>query len=280
MKTQSAVYWLVMLLSCPAAAASGEWTCRPGIKTPVRLRDGNVECASQNGRDCLWGACSGADVVTSFTPPSLMDPLICGADHMRKYGTDGYSQADHWCRHACDALGCGITVKQTQVAAPRPSDPRSSDRDTRKEGAADDNRTADPEKYETPPTRLAGPWIAVDDAARAGAVKIQGCFPVYDAYNFVVDHGRVTVMLEESRWGAMPPPHMLMLGGGWRGGTLRLDGREEGGMVAPQELIQHWILRWDSAKEQLVGQRNGTSIRLSRLIVASPPPQQCGSPPP
>ncbi len=279
MKMRPAVYWFVMLLSLPSAAASGDWTCRPGIKTPVRLRNDHIECASYNGRDCLWGACSGAGEITPWTAPRSLEPLICGADHMRKYGIDGYSQVDHWCRRACDVLGCGIAGKLVQVTTP-PPDHILTVREKRGEDAIDDNRGSAADKYEPPPTGLAGRWIAVEEAARAGAVKIHGCFPVYDAFNFVVDHGRVSVMLEESRWGAMPPRHMLMLGGGWRGGALRLDGREEGQAIDPRELVQHWTLRWDAAREHLVGDRNGTPMRLARLIVSSPAPQQCGSPPP
>jgi hypothetical protein len=122
-------------------------------------------------------------------------------------------------------------------------------------------------------------WIAVDAAARAGAVKMHSCFPVYDAFNFVVDRGTVTVILVESRWGAMPPPHTLMLDGGWRESALVLDGHEEGGLM-PHESSEHWTLRWDAAREHLVGERNGAPISLARLLVSSPPPQQCGSPPP
>jgi hypothetical protein len=127
-------------------------------------------------------------------------------------------------------------------------------------------------------------WIAVAEDAAAGPVRITGCFPVYDAFNFMVEHGRVTVTLTQSRWGAMPAPHMLSLGGGWQGNTLILEGREDGatpifaqGAAAP---VQHWTLRWDARREQLVGERDRKPIRLARLLLSSPPPNQCGSPPP
>jgi hypothetical protein len=128
-----------------------------------------------------------------------------------------------------------------------------------------------------PRRALTGAWIAVAEGAPAGPVRMGGCFPVHDAFNFDVEGGRVTVTLTQSRWGAVPPPRWLALSGGWQGDTLVLDGREERVVDAPPE---HWTLRWDARRQQLVGERNGAPFRLGRLIISSPPPGRCGSPPP
>lgn len=94
----------------PAAAAAG-WSCQPGIGTPVRFALGEIQCAAANGRDCLWGACNEkATAVASWAPPAgqaPLQPLSCGADHASKFGGPGYEAEGHWCRVACERLGCG-----------------------------------------------------------------------------------------------------------------------------------------------------------------------------
>lgn len=55
---------------------------------------GNVQCASKNGRDCLWG------VTDSRKLPSenQMQPLMCGQIHKNLYGITGYDTRGHWCQ--------------------------------------------------------------------------------------------------------------------------------------------------------------------------------------
>lgn len=55
---------------------------------------GNPECASYNGRDCLWGQ------VPSQIHFEQVRPLVCGADHRDKYGVTGYEDPKHWCNLA------------------------------------------------------------------------------------------------------------------------------------------------------------------------------------
>lgn len=85
--------------AAPSAPVPGAWTCLPGITTPVRNEGGHVQCASRNGRDCLWGTCPAL-------PTGTLQPLSCGADHRAKWGSDGYSVSGHWCAAACGPLGC------------------------------------------------------------------------------------------------------------------------------------------------------------------------------
>lgn len=95
---------LSLSLASPAFAGADDWRCFPGIKAPVRIVAGNVECASTNGRDCIWDGCPGTNASpTLWKPKGALSPLACGADHKAKYGGTGYETADHWCKAACEA---------------------------------------------------------------------------------------------------------------------------------------------------------------------------------
>lgn len=59
--------------------------------------DGNPECASYDGRNCLWGYSIG-DI--DFTK---VNPLICGARHRELYGVTGFEDPNHWCNLALKA---------------------------------------------------------------------------------------------------------------------------------------------------------------------------------
>src|SRR5215831_3860933 len=83
------------------------WTCLPGIGAPMRVRDGNVECASKNARDCMWGACAKSSEPQKWDDKPGLQPLMCGDGHRVMFGTDGYSKPGHWCAKACAGLqGC------------------------------------------------------------------------------------------------------------------------------------------------------------------------------
>jgi hypothetical protein len=71
------------------------WTCIDNISTPVRLnKDGDAECLSLNGRDCMWGDdCR----LTLDNLPSDINPLTCGSMSQSIWGVTGYDNADHWC---------------------------------------------------------------------------------------------------------------------------------------------------------------------------------------
>lgn len=64
---------------------------------------GEPECASRNGKDCLWGNRNMGDAITDS------HPLQCGARHKEKWGITGYESKEHWCyrlaaRYAPDKL--------------------------------------------------------------------------------------------------------------------------------------------------------------------------------
>ena len=69
--------------------------------TPMRRNaDGDIECMSPNGRDCIWrGTKEACDAITA-APPAVVQPLTCGKDHQRKWGVTGYDQPTHWCATA------------------------------------------------------------------------------------------------------------------------------------------------------------------------------------
>lgn len=94
--------WAQALTTAPSA-----WTCVPGITTPIQRRymGGDIQCASQNGRDCMWNTCS-SPTLGMWVPPGNVWSLTCGEDHKAKWGTDGYSMPGHWCEVGCSALGC------------------------------------------------------------------------------------------------------------------------------------------------------------------------------
>jgi hypothetical protein len=82
------------------------WLCyeETGIKTGIRLsRNGNVQCLSKNGRDCVWGN-YGNKVCRKIKycrrTQRMMRQLTCGSQKFKKvWGHNGYLFAyDHWCK--------------------------------------------------------------------------------------------------------------------------------------------------------------------------------------
>ena len=74
----------------PAIAETGPWETRSfpapnGGSLVYRIVNGNPECASYDGRNCLWGQ---AMNTIRFGD---VRPLVCGADHRAKWGVTGYS---------------------------------------------------------------------------------------------------------------------------------------------------------------------------------------------
>ncbi len=57
----------------------------------LRLNDGQAQCASYDGINCLWGyAISDLDL-------TKIKPVTCGEQYRRIWGTDGYGHPNHWC---------------------------------------------------------------------------------------------------------------------------------------------------------------------------------------
>jgi len=75
----------------------GKWTCIPGINTPIRKYRGEIQCMSENGRDCLWKKNHTDCSALLNSVPSLLNPLNCGVDHKKKWGSTGYDNPNHWC---------------------------------------------------------------------------------------------------------------------------------------------------------------------------------------
>ncbi len=85
---------------------SNGWSLVKGIPIAVRInQNGDLECASTNGRDCLWRG-SDDEVLADINNPSFnaSAPLICGEDHKSKWGGIGYDNVNHWCHKAMSQL--------------------------------------------------------------------------------------------------------------------------------------------------------------------------------
>ena len=89
--------------------------------------DGNPECATYDGANCLWGK-SVAEI--DF---AKVKPLACGARHRELYGSTGFEDPKHWCNLALRLSGATPPPAPAQPTpapppAPTPSaGPRLSD---------------------------------------------------------------------------------------------------------------------------------------------------------
>jgi hypothetical protein len=80
------------------------WSCVGGINVPIQLnKAGDVQCASTDGKNCLWNdsGCNLANV------PASPNPLACGSAHNNLYGMTGYNDKNHWCNQGFRALQQG-----------------------------------------------------------------------------------------------------------------------------------------------------------------------------
>jgi hypothetical protein len=75
------------------------WKCADNINVPVRRNEtGDIECASYNGRDCLWSSSkAGCDATLAGLNTSALRPLACGDAHKRVWGNTGYESQNGWC---------------------------------------------------------------------------------------------------------------------------------------------------------------------------------------
>jgi hypothetical protein len=79
------------------------WKCQawPGAQafTPVRRNAaGDIECASTNGRDCLYFSQTKSDCERRLgSVPIETKPLTCGPNHRSQWGISGYDVPTHWC---------------------------------------------------------------------------------------------------------------------------------------------------------------------------------------
>ena len=67
-------------VASPPGSSSSPMQCVPGISTPIRLVDGGaqVQCASNDGKDCLWGSCP--KVLTGSKPFTMACPGWMGTN--------------------------------------------------------------------------------------------------------------------------------------------------------------------------------------------------------
>ena len=72
-----------------------------GVQTGIRVNSNNeVECWSENGKECVWGLSSDEKCNQAINKENLskLVPLQCGVTHKLKFGTNGYDTPDHWCQ--------------------------------------------------------------------------------------------------------------------------------------------------------------------------------------
>ena len=74
-----------------------EWKCYDGMNSPMKRVDGEIACASYNGKDCLWNYCKKNNYDTSKLDFNKLNPLKCGKHHQAQWGGTGYKNKDHWC---------------------------------------------------------------------------------------------------------------------------------------------------------------------------------------
>jgi hypothetical protein len=68
-----------------------------------RINEGEVECASYDGRHCL-----GSSVAPASLDKTRLKPLRCGVPHQLQWGSPGYGQSNHWCeRYRPDKTSTG-----------------------------------------------------------------------------------------------------------------------------------------------------------------------------
>jgi len=92
----AAAFAALVSVAAPADAQIGGWQTRNfpppnGGFLVYRIVGDNPECASYNGRDCLWGQ------AMNQIRFNEVHPLMCGADHRAKWGITGYDNPRHWC---------------------------------------------------------------------------------------------------------------------------------------------------------------------------------------
>jgi hypothetical protein len=78
-------------------AAQAQWRCVAGYNTPVRYINGDVQCLSTDGINCMYVPDAAGCVSTLSNIPANINPLSCGADHLAKWGSTGYDNPQHWC---------------------------------------------------------------------------------------------------------------------------------------------------------------------------------------
>ena len=74
-----------------------------GIEAALRLNnDNDIECWSENGKDCIWGLNTEAKCMEAIDQKNIgkLNPISCGIKHKEIHGTNGYDVKGHWCQKA------------------------------------------------------------------------------------------------------------------------------------------------------------------------------------
>lgn len=79
---------------------NNKYKCFNNILTPIKINnEGNTECASLDGRNCLWSnnieSCN--NYIKQYENSSQLKPLKCGQMHRSVWGSTGYESPQHWC---------------------------------------------------------------------------------------------------------------------------------------------------------------------------------------
>lgn len=84
------------------SASDVKWQCLQGITVPVALApNGNVQCMSTDGKNCLWQQnADGCSSLIRSPPTQPIKPLECGDAHKQLYSVTGYENPTHWCNKA------------------------------------------------------------------------------------------------------------------------------------------------------------------------------------
>jgi hypothetical protein len=86
------------------------WVCLTNMKTPLRVIDGSVVCAS-NGTNCIvYNSCQGALNLLSLSTPTL----ACGKESVELTGLDGYFEGDI-CTRGEELLGPRVRPSSTST---------------------------------------------------------------------------------------------------------------------------------------------------------------------
>lgn len=73
-----------------------KWACVGDITVPIRrLANGDIQCMSENGRDCYWSVNNEGCKASLLAPPSTT--FTCGDQHKSVWGVTGYDDPTHWC---------------------------------------------------------------------------------------------------------------------------------------------------------------------------------------
>ncbi|KAF0712819.1 Aste57867_4647 [Aphanomyces stellatus] len=104
----------------PQKACNTKWTCSQvddGPLISIRLAlDGNVECSSNDGRECATGEQLCNSLLNSYKQPAAT--VKCGCSLKASTGVTGYDTDGHWCSDSMAVLGANPPEKDFSCNQP------------------------------------------------------------------------------------------------------------------------------------------------------------------